>query len=487
MSEPSLAQTINSPCSSYMSQSKYWPVCRALIEGTPGMRAAKKTYLPQEPKESDAAYENRLNRSTLYNAFSKAVNSLSGKILENGVKIEESTPQEIKDILEYVDESGRDVERFIHDVVIDAMIIGRSHVLVEFPVRPVGVVSKDDEKKAGLLPYWVHVKAEDLIYWKLKKGQLTEIRIRELNPTDETQQIRRLTPTDWEIWQQKDGKKEFELIDKGINTLGEIPLATFYTRRLAEMVTRPPLEDLAYKNVEHWQSSSDQRHILHVARVPILFSTGFDDDDEVVIGPNQLISGPSGSDLKYVEHTGAGIAAGQEDLKSIEAQMAILAMEPILQSKSGNQTATARAMDGADAQAAIKLTTSDIEDAADLCLGFTAKWLGMTPEQAGGLEIQCDFSLLTQDSAGLIELGKARALGDISREGYLKEFKRRGILSEEFDIKADKARVDKENEELNSMTSGIDPLTPAPASGIIKPKVKTVAPQPDGTYKVTEE
>jgi hypothetical protein len=31
-----------------------------------------------------------------------------------------------------------------------------------------------------------------------------------------------------------------------------------------------PLRDLAYLNVKHWQSQSDQDTILHVARVPIL-------------------------------------------------------------------------------------------------------------------------------------------------------------------------------------------------------------------------
>jgi len=35
------------------------------------------------------------------------------------------------------------------------------------------------------------------------------------------------------------------------------------------MQAKPPLLDLAWLNVEHWQSASDQSNILHVARVPI--------------------------------------------------------------------------------------------------------------------------------------------------------------------------------------------------------------------------
>jgi hypothetical protein len=36
----------------------------------------------------------------------------------------------------------------------------------------------------------------------------------------------------------------------------------------------PPLLDLAYLNVKHWQSQSDQDNILHIARVPILALIG---------------------------------------------------------------------------------------------------------------------------------------------------------------------------------------------------------------------
>lgn len=446
-----LQNDISTPCKSYIDQSQYWELPRTLMQGTPGMRKAGKKYLPQEPAETDAAYANRLGRSSLYNGFFKAVHAIAGKILENGVKVDESTPEPIKDILEYVDESGRDIERFLHDVVVDAMEIGRSHVLVDYPPRPEGAVSRADEMAAGLRPYWVHIKAEDLIWWKLDKGKLVEIRIRELAEDGETPQVRVITSTSWQIHQEVGQLKEWQVVNEGVNTLGEVPLATFYTRRLAEMVSRPPLEDLAYKNIEHWQSSSDQRHILHVSRVPILFGTGFDEDSQIVIGPNQLVRAPQGSELKYVEHSGAAIKVGQEDIQRIEEQMAILAMEPVLQSRTGTQTATARAIDSAEAQAALKLVASDIEDAADLCLAYTAMWLGIPKQQAAGVKIECDFSLLSQDNAGLVELGKARALGDISREGYLKEFKRRGILSEEFNLAEDKALVDAEGPSLGEM------------------------------------
>jgi hypothetical protein len=49
-----------------------------------------------------------------------------------------------------------------------------------------------------------------------------------------------------------------------------IPFVPLYGTRLAFMMGISPLRDVAYLNVKHWQSQSDQDTILHVARVPIL-------------------------------------------------------------------------------------------------------------------------------------------------------------------------------------------------------------------------
>jgi hypothetical protein len=57
-----------------------------------------------------------------------------------------------------------------------------------------------------------------------------------------------------------------------------IPFVPLYGwRRLHVGIS--PLRDLAYLNVKHWQSQSDQDTILHVARVPILALIGGDETD----------------------------------------------------------------------------------------------------------------------------------------------------------------------------------------------------------------
>jgi len=73
----------------------------------------------------------------------------------------------------------------------------------------------------------------------------------------------------------KNTNNEWVLIDNGPMTLGKIPLVTHYTFRIGDFIARPPFEDLSWLNIEHWQSSSDQRNALRYGRSAILFLQGF--------------------------------------------------------------------------------------------------------------------------------------------------------------------------------------------------------------------
>src|SRR5690606_17726562 len=120
-------------------------------------------------------------------------------------------------------------------------------------------------------------------------------------------QIRVLVPGAWATFREQDveGKKAWVLHDKGATSLKHIPLSTLYTERTGYMTAKPPLLELAYLNVKHWQSQSDQDNILHVARVPMLAITGIDDDTwELKVGTASATKLPKEGDMKWVEHTG---------------------------------------------------------------------------------------------------------------------------------------------------------------------------------------
>lgn len=433
-----------------------WHLPRTLMGGTRAMRAAGETYLPKEPKESKDAYGNRLARSTLFNAFKRTVKGIVGKVFARDPVLSEGTPESIKDWSEDIDMMGRNLATFASDVFENGVEVGLSHILVDMPSGDPGKTVAE-EKARNRRPYFVHIKAEDLISWKTAtingKEVLTQIRFRENVTVDDgeygekaEERVRVLWRDRYEIWKKVENKSSkdtsWELLENGTVSLGEIPLATFYAARTGFMLAEPPLEDLAFLNVAHWQSASDQRHILHVARVPLLFGRALtlvdENGEKLEIGPNRMITSedPQG-DLKYVEHGGAAISAGRQDLLDIEDRMRVMGLEIFLPKQ---QTAAEKKIDSDDANSQAKAMALALQDALELAFSFMAKWVNKT--ESGSVVVNTDFlAMFGQNAQEVGTLLNARMAGEISRETFWAEMKRRGFLMDDFDAVAEEERL----------------------------------------------
>ena len=52
--------TVESPNTAFVNMEPHWLLIEALLQGTYGIRQGHRKYLPQEPRELDEAYDNRL-------------------------------------------------------------------------------------------------------------------------------------------------------------------------------------------------------------------------------------------------------------------------------------------------------------------------------------------------------------------------------------------------------------------------------------------
>ena len=210
---------------------------------------------------------------------------------------------------------------------------------------------------------------------------------------------------------------------------------TVYAQREGFLTSKPPLLDLVNMNIAHWQSQSDQTAVLTVARFPMLASSGMMDDDEVVVGPNQWLAtrDPQGR-VYYVEHSGKAINSGRLDLLDLEEKMAKYGAE-FLTKKPGRQTATARALDSAEAISPLQDMTHRFVDSVNVAMQYAADWMGL--EFGGTVDLNTDFGLSGSDGGALTALSNARQSRDISRETYLRELQRYNVLDRSFDIESD--------------------------------------------------
>ena len=463
---------VGAPSSAYLEMAERWELIIDLLGGTLAMRRAKKKWLPQEPKENDGAYRRRLNRSILLEALKDTIDSIVSRPFSRDLVIApEELPEVFAEIVDDVDRSKTSLKQLASDMLRDMATFGKSHVLVDFPRVPenelaangeASVASIAQERARGARPILSHISPQNLIGWTSDSRQrtdagdpmLTSIRIREFrlersantNYLDEEREyVRVITPTKWELWRRlsvsemgKDKEEEYRLVEQGPWTLGFIPLVTVYSKRTGFLTAEPPLEPLAWLNLAHWQSSSDQRNILRIARFAVLFVRGVSQEERDkgigALGPTRgFITTNEKAEMKYVEHTGQAIGAGQKDLDKLEAQMETLGKNPLVE-RSGQSTATGKSIDHSKNMSQVQQWVRALELAIQDGFKFAGKWMNQELPGDFKVDIFSDFRVSNAGSNEVKLLIESFKSGGISHELLLREMKRRGFLGEGADI-----------------------------------------------------
>jgi hypothetical protein len=406
---------------------------RAVMGGTKTMRDEGKTYLPKEAGESETAYEARLKRTVLFNALRKTVQDMTGRVFAKELTLEGGSAQ-FGQWAENIDATGRHISVFAAAVFQDALQAGVSYILADTPA-----VEADATRASQGQPYLVHLKAEDVIGWTqistpdgLKLNSFRYYETVEEDDgihTERVQQIKVLLPGSYEVWRKND-KKEWYKNSEGLRGIEAIPVAPVYLNQTGFMCGQPPLMDLADLNITHWQSSSDQRNILHVARVPILFASGVAEDIELVVGANAFMraSDPQAR-LEYVEHSGAAITSGKDDLKELEFQMQAMGLQ-LLQAEPA-QTATGEVRDDVKENSRLGRMADALKDAMENALAFMAELGGATGQEPSVI-INKDFGITARGAADIAGLLNAWQAGLLSAETVINEFVRRGFISDDI-------------------------------------------------------
>lgn len=433
-----------------------WAMIDALMAGTKAMREAGEAYLPRWPNEEPRDHAARLAVATLYPAYSRTIEILAAKPFSKQIALSNSTPSRIQEYAQNIDLEGRNLHAFAADTMTDTIAHGLSGVLVEYP-KAEGARSLADERAAGARPYFVRYRHDQILGWRTEKVQgvvkLSQLRLMEAveEPDGEfgsasVEQVRVLEPGSWRTYRRAKGKKdEWSMHDQGLTTLTEIPFVFFYGKRRGFGLGEPPLLELAYQNVEHWQSKSDQQNILHVARVPILTIIGAE-DAEITVGAASAVKLPQDADMKFVEHSGSAIDAGRQDLKDLEDRMVQTGAELLVRKAGAPITARQVEVETEGNRCALQRIAEDFEDSMDQCLQFMADWIG--EPDGGAVTLFKDFSSdsLGEASAKLVmDMGLA---GMLTKRTVLAEQKRRGVLSPDIDIEDELEQVGAEGPAL---------------------------------------
>jgi len=437
---------------------------RALMGGTRAMRAASTAYLPRFTAESEEAYKERLGLSWLFNGYRKTVKDMAGRVFDKPVEIV-TAPREIEEWAGNIDLAGRDLSTFADQVFKDALSgAGISFIMVDAPPRA-ETTTRAQARDMNLRPYLISLRVEDILGWRTETVNnvtvLSQIRIFETvtepDPEDEfsditIEQVRVLDRTESgvqvRIYRKQAKRDAWELHQEPTFTgLDEITVTPFYANRTGFFTGEPLLDDLADVNIAHWQSQSDQRNILHVARVPILFARGLAEEDDIIISTSKAVkSSGDNADLKWVEHTGAAIGAGRQDLKDLEFQMEMHGLQLLL-ARGGAQSATGEVLDAKKETSTLSMTADQLQDSLERALGWMAAYDGQ-PDAEITVAVNKEFGAGTMTAQEAQVMLTAVNTGQLSRATFLSELARRGLIRSDIDPDEEAQRIEDETGDL---------------------------------------
>jgi len=461
--------TVESPNTAYINMEPHWLLIEALLQGTYGIRKGHRKYLPQEPRELDEAYDNRLMRSTLAPYYVRLERMLAGMLTRKPVRLEDVSDVVTEQLFD-VDLQGNDLNVWTYETARKCIRYGHVGVLVDAP-------------KAGEngRPYWTQYSPPDILGWRSEiangSQQLTMVRLMEkitvpdgLYGEKQVEQVRVLTPGAFEI-HQKDDKGEFRLVDEGRTSLSEIPFAVAYSNRVGVLESRPPLADIAELNLKAYQVQSDLDNQLHISAVPMLAIYGFPQSaEEISAGPGEAMALPETARAEYIEPSGNSYSAQFQRLEQIAQQINELGLAAVLGQKLSAETAEAKRIDRSQGDSTMMVIAQQMQDLIDNCLTFHAQY--MQQSQVGSSFINRDFlatRLEPQEIQALLQLYTA---GTITQETLLNQLSAGEVLGDEFDV---------EEEVEATQTGGLIEMDKP------EPEVETEATMPEEDPEVTDE
>ena len=423
-----------------------WSVMAAVTSGTNYLRDMSETYLPQEPREDDDAYQTRVDRSVLSPYTSRLIETAAGAILRKPIHVE-GDPYWL-DLIQNIDGLGSNINEYARRALVSSLTYGHSAILVDYPAAA-GAMNLAEERAMGRRPYFVHVDAFQIWGWRKEPGtnRLLQVRIhdydvRPLNEFGEEQveEMRVIYPGRYDLYTL--GQEIVEFTSTGGYSLDEIPLVPIYSNRRGLLISQPPLLDIANLNITHYQRQADLIHALHIAAMPTLVLEGWDDTTgSATMGVNYAIAMQPGNKAYYVQADATSFDAQMAELESLASQMSTLGVTKLFGQKFVAESAEAKRIDQAQSNSVLSIISQELESALNQAFEFAAQYVGLEPPE---ITIDRDFDyyrLIGQDVAVLTQLNQA---GKISDAMLLEVLRRGEVLPDNINIE-DELEVSTEN------------------------------------------
>jgi hypothetical protein len=395
---------------------------------------------------------------------------------------------------ENVDRGGTHGAVFTKQLTKDGMVDGIAGILTDYvnsndptldrsrasaAAIPGAPLDASDEAALGLRPYFVKYRADDVFktVYQTVNGVKTLVLLILRNSSDErigrfgvqtVFRYRIYTNTNGviqcEVWKRAATASQ-AVLERDALTLTNVTKIPWSPLIAGDEVdaneTRPPLDDLADLNVEHFQVKTNIRNLESLALVPTMVRVGAQRDENgvyptVTLGPRTTIEAPAAEGvtqpLYWLTPDTTVLQPANTSLEKIEQQMGAAGLAFLSPDTRAAETAEAKRIDANAQNASLRSVARAVQDCLESAFGFAGQYI---KQPAGSVSVNADFEETVMEPAMIAELRALAVAGKLSIETLLGLLEKGHVLDEGFDVEEEKRRILTENADtLKSMGVG---------------------------------
>jgi hypothetical protein len=455
----------------YTAMLNRWTRCRDTADGQDAVHAAGSTYLPVLKDQTTEEYNSYKMRATFYNATWRTIAGLQGMLFRKPATID--VPDTITPLLKDVTMTGESLYLFAMETVEECLTVGRIGVFVDYPVIDLLSMTAADAMAQNLRPMLKSYVAESIINWKtglvnnaitltmvvlieakdVKVDEfLSEIKIQyrvldlavvEGDATNTLQYRVRVI--------EHDDKTNMDILISQVypiingKPLNFIPFYFISADSIDPEVDAPPLIDLVDINLSHYRTNADYEHGCHFTGLPTPIISGYtptNEGESFYIGSTKAWVFPRPeAKATFLEFTGTGLKALQENLDRKEMQMAILGARMLEGQQNRGQSENTTTLNLGGEQSMLSAMSEAVSMGLERALQTFSLFANATSTPIK-YRLNKDFFPMPMSALSLTALVASWQNGAISYETLFDNLKRGEIIDIDQTITQELAKMD---------------------------------------------
>lgn len=455
-----------------------WAMCRAATVGQRAIHAAGENYLPKLSGQSDDEYKAYLKRTPFYNATGRTVDGMRGLVFKKSPVIE--IPDAAIPLIEQITMSGISLKGFARAVLKEVLITGRCGILNDHTRAYDGVLTVGSAQSMDIRPYLAFYTAENILDWKTvvigNSLKLLYVTLAEKSDSDEVL-IRKLTLETGvytqEVYKSTD-KGKWELIEiitptKNGVAFTAIPFNFVSIEETNGDVVAPPIEDLVYLNISHYQNSADLENGAHISGLPTPYVTGVNPTItgadgkerpiELHIGTNAAWILPDAqSQAGFVQVGADGFASLEKLMDRKEQMMAALGARLIAPEKKQAEAAETASIRRGGENSILADIAGAVEIPIQKALKAMLEWGGISGDVR--FELNKEYLNIPMTAQELTATVQAWQSGAISEQTMFDVLQAGGVVQETVTFEEEKARKESDGPALGGLNDNSQSTNP---------------------------